>query len=335
MKNKDTQRKKPLLQKWAEYKITKYLELDINGFSKNTAILLSFIVGVVATIPIVYFDYYISAMYPASFFENNSEFIIKLAYNGLVILLFSAIEIYLLYLITFRLFINLYKKYELSNLILFDYSISYSFYSVMAKIALESDEEPLELLKIDLDKNKHITNLSKLVYKSKIVVSNMVAKAILRKVILNNGLREGINYIAAPITGLWDALVLYFIINKMEFILKSTNTVNHFFIQKKDTLAKMSDDFFELSIRLLAQAIYQTKNYHPNYKYLLVKLKNEDYFTLDLSLLENIKQEDILENKIKNLSHYEKNELLVYIDLLEKISFKNKLNFNVYKEVLK
>lgn len=337
VKDEDYIRKRPFLERWATRKIKKQLlKDDIKGLSKLTAFAVAFFIGFVATIPIVYFDYYMDSAYPIDFHEYPLEYMLKLGVLGISIVLFSIVEIYLLYNVTFRLFIDLYKKYNVTTSVMFDYDISYSFYSVMAKIALETDEEPINMLKADIyrRKNAHIHRATKLMYKAKTVLSNAIAKAILRRIFMKNGIRIGANYISAPITGLWDAVVLYFVAKKMEFILKSTIIIDDYLKEKEKIFNECSDRFYEATVRLISNAVSEQGEYHPNFKYLLSRILNKEKFVLDFNYLKELGDENYLKESLYKLNKSEKYEALELITLIDKISRKNSINFKNIKLIL-
>jgi hypothetical protein len=316
------------LDSWAAKKIHFYFE-NGSGYSKAKALFYSFMVGFLATLPIVYADNYLSTIYPSNYDENITEFLIKWLYSGVVITVLSVIEIYLLYLIALKLFVQLYKDNGIDKDEFFSDDFTYSFHAIMARVALESSEVPIKELDVELfrDKNKYMHHFKNLVYKLKIVFSNAIAKAFLRKLVVNSGARGLVNYIAAPITGFWDAMILYFVTNRMEFILKSSIKIDKFFANPELQKSIKSKRYQEILIRIVANAVSDEADYHPNYKHILKRLNASKWFDINVKKIENMHSTELLINEINLLDTNEKRDVLKFLDLVLSVSKKGKLSF--------
>jgi hypothetical protein len=318
------------LEKWAISKInriqkftTKYIYIN-----KKNAIFLAFVVGLLTTIPIVFIENYLATIYTLSFEENSQEFIIKWLLIGINTITFSSIEIYLLYIITLKLFVNMHKDYSVNNNY-FNKIAEYSFNSIMAKIALEIDEHQIEQLDADIHryKNRYLKHFESFLYKAKIILTNAIAKILLRKFFVNNSMRYSVNYIAAPVVGIWDAVVMYLVIKKMDFIFKAILKINIFLEEKEEIYKKSSFLFQEILIRIISNAVSSSGEYHPNYKYILNKLFIEKiYFDIDLEKIDKLGCHFELKNKISKLNKDEEKEIYIFINLINKISRKKLKN---------
>jgi hypothetical protein len=250
---------------------------------------------------------------------------------GIASILLSIIEVYYLYIISFKLFVNIYKEHNINEDVEFRDDLIYSFYAIMARIALESSEEPIEELKVDLfkKKSKYSYYVIKSLYKLKIILSNAVAKAIMRKILMNTGFRSLADYIAAPITGLWDALIIYFITKKMEYIFVCTKKIDQFFIESNFFEKSYSDKLKEIMLRIIVNAISYDMEYHPNYKHIIKLFKKYNFITVDYNSIEDIYNIELLKKRVMELNSREKEVIYKFYELVVSVSKSGRLDFKL------
>ena len=252
---------------------------------------LAFIVGFTLTLPIVYIE---NLIIDYDFFEKYSIFL-------LVIAIFSTIEIFILYKLGFFA-INLIAKSV--NL---DFKNSENLYvmsldDVLSRLVLEISEPNAKLFGIDLDEHidkKHKIMLA-ILYKAKIIITNAILKALLRRVITTNSLRTYINYISAPVTGFWDSIITYFIVKEAKFRVASYLYLDELLEQKKRFLQSLDRDTKELILLSIAYAIVSNRHYHPNLQFLL--LKTHRVFDIEIDDLNSF---DTLKTRLQDSKHRE------------------------------
>lgn len=318
-----------LLEKWAVSEIKKVHHSFSNFIfiNKYTVYLFAFVIGVLATLPIVFVDDYINTIYSSSFSNNPVEFMIKWLVILFTIALFSAIEFYLLYKITFIYFVKMRKLYKIKDDD-FHETLTFSFYEVMAKIALEIEEGRIHELEADIfrNKNKYFKYFQILLYKIKVFLVNTLIKVILKKLFISNGMRLTIDYMSAIVIGLFDIFIMYLVVRRMKYIFSSIAKINDFFKEKKPVYNIPSLLFQEVLLRVISNIISDTGEYHANYKYIFNFLKVNLGFSVDVKKIVNIGSIEELKEKILLLDEKDKQEAYIFIDFVININRKKSKN---------
>lgn len=160
-------------------------------------ITLAFVIGFVFTLPIVLFEVFVG---------------IEMSVEGLSLYLFVLVasvflEFYFLFLLGFATL-----GYYIHHLYLIDRRIHRlgepEFRASLIRTAMELPEKKIVSYNVDPYeyKEKKILLLT-LLYKAKVVLTNVVAKFLLKKLLSRTSLRGFSAFIAAPITGAWDAAI--------------------------------------------------------------------------------------------------------------------------------
>ncbi|MCC6274787.1 MAG: hypothetical protein IT569_02930 [Leptospiraceae bacterium] len=146
----------------------------------------------------------------------------------------------------------------------------------MARAALEVPDPVRNYLGIDplarVSKKKLI--LIGFVYKLKILLSNVVAKLILRRLAGKSILRISVAYVSVIITGLWNAIVLLKTVKEARLRLFG-NLIARYIAKELFTEVKigsLSERTRIGCIQAIGNSIVLTQNYHPNMLILLVRL---------------------------------------------------------------
>jgi hypothetical protein len=268
-------------------------------------IALSAIVGTALAFCSVYTDLY---------FENSSP----LTHYGLVAAVTTVatlIEIYILLLISLH---TVYKVAELCNV---EFSTDekaqsefpFSIEKILSRTALELSDPRQDVLGIDAFKKVpgYKLVLIGIVYKLKVMISNVLLRSILKKMFGRSLLRVSVSYIALPVTALWNSVVLYRVAREARlrvfgYVLSnhiSNKIINQEFIDKLSHEAKVG------CIRAIANAVVLTQNYHPNMIILLLRFK-------DLLKIDRPDRFDDWELFIKTLNNVSENERCVILDIL-------------------
>ncbi|TGM97882.1 LBF_2804 family protein [Leptospira yasudae] len=225
------------------------------------------------------------------FFPENPElwssvFLEKWTWTGLALLLGTVLEFYLLYRIGLA---SVYQMTRLAGLDLQeDPDLITGVTNLLSRLALEIPDPDLKLLGIDPYRltNKQSLFLTTLLYKAKVFLSNLVAKIIIRKILARNSFRVYADFVAAPITALWDAIVLYIILKELRTRLLTriiSKELVEEILSRKD---KLSKEAMIGCMTAIGNSVVFTQRFHPNLEYILIKLHKafqiEDYhFRLD------------------------------------------------------
>ncbi len=112
------------------------------------------------------------------------------------------------------------------------------------------------------------------IYKLKILLSNVVAKLILRRLAGKSILRISVAYVSVIITGLWNALVLWKTVNEARLRLFGNLLARHIAkeIFTEEKIQSLSERTKIGCIEAIGNSIVLTQNYHPNMLVLLVRL---------------------------------------------------------------
>ncbi|BDA77621.1 hypothetical protein LPTSP3_g05510 [Leptospira kobayashii] len=229
---------------------------------------LSFLIGFLPSFLFVYASFLLPL-------PNESELeskIIHIIYVLLLILFFTVIEFYLL----FKL--GLYESFriaELANIELEDEpELVTPIPGMLARIALEIPDPELRLFGIDPYQrlNRRTLALKTLLYKIKVVLSNMIAKFALKAVIGRSSLRLYIEYVSAPITGFWDAYVTFLILKELRMRVITRKIAERIIIETNTVSANLSENGKLACLQAIANSIVFTKTFHPNFEFILLKL---------------------------------------------------------------
>ncbi|MBW0435255.1 hypothetical protein HGB47_16705 [Leptospira yasudae] len=211
------------------------------------------------------------------FFPENPElwssvFLEKWTWTGLALLLGTVLEFYLLYRIGLA---SVYQMTRLAGLDLQeDPDLITGVTNLLSRLALEIPDPDLKLLGIDPYRltNKQSLFLTTLLYKAKVFLSNLVAKIIIRKILARNSFRVYADFVAAPITALWDAIVLYIILKELRTRLLTriiSKELVEEILSRKD---KLSKEAMIGCMTAIGNSVVFTQRFHPNLEYILIKL---------------------------------------------------------------
>ncbi|TGL73888.1 LBF_2804 family protein [Leptospira yasudae] len=211
------------------------------------------------------------------FFPENPElwssvFLEKWTWTGLALLLGTVLEFYLLYRIGLA---SVYQMTRLAGLDLQeDPDLITGVTNLLSRLALEIPDPDLKLLGIDPYRltNKQSLFLTTLLYKAKVFLSNLVAKIIIRKILARNSFRVYADFVAAPITAVWDAIVLYIILKELRTRLLTriiSKELVEEILSRKD---KLSKEAMIGCMTAIGNSVVFTQRFHPNLEYILIKL---------------------------------------------------------------
>ena len=162
-----------------------------------------------------------------------------------------------------------------------------------------------------------------ILYKVKVMASNVLAKIIARKLILRGATRAWLNFLAIPITALWNALVCYWITKQA--IIRSLGPA--YIEETLPTLIK-NPEIHECAQRALACCITASGDIHPNHQYMLQRLRS----MTDLIVKEAPASTEILLEKSQQLTKQDQQVITQVLSIAIMIDGKiNKEELQLYQ----
>ncbi|PJZ77733.1 LBF_2804 family protein [Leptospira neocaledonica] len=219
-----------------------------------------------------YFIILVEKLFPESPEVFSPEFIEKWSYAGAALAIGTIVEFYLLYKL------GLWAAYKLTKLsgirLEEDPDLVTGNANLLSRMALEIPDPDLKLLGIDPLRltDKRSLLIRTFFYKTKVLLSNLLAKIVLRKILARNSLRVYADYIAAPITAIWDGVVMYLILKELRIRLLSriiAREVTDEILRNTDRLSKDTKVAF---LAAVGNSVVFTQGFHPNLEYMLIKM---------------------------------------------------------------
>jgi hypothetical protein len=277
------QNKTPLLEKFGLVYLTRFRKHDLkhNVFDFNDAelksrvdkierkgIILSSFIGILCVFPTVW----------VSVHFVNANFITYWSWFLAVTIVAVAIEFYTLFIIALK------AVFEVSELINMHAKQKYflkdgvfSVQHILARTALELPDPELKILGIDpferiSKKNLFILGL---LYKAKIVVTNVVLKYALRFTVGMELFGVSILYEALPVEAFWNGVVLKRVVHEARLRLFGFALANHIAdnIIHDKLLQELSSEAKIGSMRAIGNAVVMAQSYHPNMIILLLRFQ--------------------------------------------------------------
>ena len=149
--------------------------------------------------------------------------------------------------------------------------------NLLARAALEIQDPELRILGIDPFKRISRKNLIAigLLYKGKIIASNLLFKAVLRYAVGSHVFGISILYIAIPVEIFWNSVVIRKVIHEARLRVfgyalagRIADAVKH-----DGYLEKLSHTARNGCLRAIGNAVVMTQNYHPNMVVLLLRFQ--------------------------------------------------------------
>ncbi len=237
-------------------------------------IILSSIVGIVCVFPTVWVDLY---------FENKPWYV-HYGWVTVVTILSIVIEFYLLFIIALK---AVYQVSKIINIHATEDELVenelFSVKNILARAALELPDPELKILGIDPFKRVNKKNLLVLglLYKAKILLTNLVSKYALRLISDKTIFGVSILYEALFVEAFWNGVVIVRVIKEARLRLFgfalankiALETLNENDLQQLSPLAKVG------CLRAIGNAVIMTKNYHPNMIILLFRFQQMLHIT--------------------------------------------------------
>lgn len=233
-----------------------------------TGVVLSSLVGIVFVYPIVLADLKIP----------QEPVLSHYLWVGLVTIVATLFEFYFLFYISLRAVHQVSKLVHLKEH--HHESVCGGLFAVrniLARAALEIQDPELRILGIDPFKRISRKNLLVLglLYKGKIIASNLILKAVMRYAIGVEMFGVSILYIALPVEVFWNSVVIRKVIHEARLRVfghalagKIAEAAQH-----DGYLEKLSPAAKKGCLRAIGNAVVMTQNYHPNMVILLLRFQ--------------------------------------------------------------
>lgn len=199
----------------------------------------------------------------------------KISYEGLfwfltLLTIVTVIEFYLLFRLGFYLSYQMAKAADVE--LAEEPELITPIPGMMARLVLEIPDPRIRLYGIDPYKhlNERALFFRTVLYKSKVFLSNVFAKLMLKVILGRTSLRFLIEYISGPITGIWDAVTTYIILFELRKRIITRKLADSILLQIKSKTR--NPKLIESVLRSVALSIVYTKTFHPNFEYLLFGL---------------------------------------------------------------
>lgn len=148
--------------------------------------------------------------------------------------------------------------------------------NMLARAALEVPDPVIHYLGIDPLKHVPKTQLLFIgvLYKAKVLLSSLLVKFILVRLFGKGSSRLGFQWVAIPVTGIWDAFVMYKVAREARLRLFGHRLARHLAddIMRPELMDNLSPKAKEGAIRAVATMMVLSQNHHPNMLVLLIKL---------------------------------------------------------------
>lgn len=276
------------------------LARQVGGISARGAF-WSCLVGLVCVFPIIYVDLYFT----------SSSTLIRYGWLGMVTVVATAIEFYYLF------YISLKAVHQVSKLINMQDAVACSHHdgifgvkNILARTALEIPDPELKILGIDPFQRISKKNLFVLglLYKGKIIVTNLLLKFGLRATVGNRLLGIPILYAAIPVEMFWNAMVIRKVIHEARLRLFGYVLAGRIAdaVKADGYLPKLSPLAKKGCLRAIGNAVVMTQNYHPNMIILLLRFQE----LLEIGEPDQYDDWQLFLNTLREVSQPERNFLL-------------------------
>ncbi len=263
--------------------------------------LLSSLIGLVCVFPTVWVDVRFA----------DEGFLVHYGWVAGVTIAATLVEFYVLFLIALK------AVYEVSELInmhateseLMDDGL-FSVKHILARTAMELSDPELKILGIDPFKRISKKNLFilSLLYKAKIVLTNLVLKYLLRLAFGPTIFGISILYEALLVECFWNSVVIRRVVHEARLRLFGFALANQIAknVVSDNMLQQLSPVAQKGCLRAIGNAVVMSKNYHPNMIILLIR------FQQVLQITEENKYDDwiLFLETLRNVSEKERNFLL-------------------------
>ncbi|MCP5536698.1 MAG: hypothetical protein H7A51_10790 [Akkermansiaceae bacterium] len=147
--------------------------------------------------------------------------------------------------------------------------------------------------------------LGALVYKGKILVTNALAKVVVRKILLRGAARAWLEFVAVPVTAAWNAVVCFWVLREARIRAIGPSALQQVL---PELLAQVDAQAAEAAQRAVGCCVLASRDLHPNHLRMLEMMR-------EVSGIEVTELADDHEEFLRNLSDLKQHEREVVLDL--------------------
>jgi len=264
-------------------------------------VFLSALVGLLCVFPIIYVDIRFAE---APALEHYS-------WVGVVMVVATAVEFYLLFYISLRAVHRVSEFIHMEDLAHESLQDGvFGVKNILARTALEIQDPELEILGIDPFRQISKKNLFVLglLYKGKIIVSNLILKLGLRATYGDHLFGIPVLYAAIPVEIFWNGVVIRKVIHEARLRLFGYALANRIAdtVSREGYLSVLSPTAKKGCLRAIGNAVVMTQNYHPNMVILLLRFQD----LLDIQEEDRYDDWPLFLETLREVSENERNFLL-------------------------
>ncbi len=113
--------------------------------------------------------------------------------------------------------------------------------------------------------------LGVLLYKGKILVTNALAKVVVRKILVRGVARAWLEFVAVPVTAAWNAVICYWVLRQARVRAIGPSALQQ---SLPGLLDGVSDDVAESAQRAVGSCVSASRDLHPNHLCMLQMMRN-------------------------------------------------------------
>ncbi|HLX92228.1 MAG TPA: hypothetical protein VKR32_11120 [Puia sp.] len=257
--------------------------------------------------------------------KQHERWLVHYAWTYGTTLLSVALEFYLLFVIAIK---TVHEVSELINIHAHKKDIflegPFNVTNILARAALELPDPEMRILGIDPFEKVSKRNLLilGLLYKVRILLTNLILKFILRKTVGDMIWGFSINYVALPVECFWNGMVIYRVVKEARLRLFGFALSNHIAenLVQDHMINKLSPEAKSGCMRAIGNAVVMARNYHPNMIILLLRFQE----LLKIGENDHFDDWDLFLENLKKVNDMEKNFLLNLFTIA--ISFDGKIS---------
>jgi hypothetical protein len=248
-------------------------DLTLQALATNIttfAVIIAFAIGAVTTFVTIWFE----VRYSGTMKMETYYFL-----YGTILIIMLVIELLVLYWLGLKTVHSLacLTGHHQSHEDIF-LPVNDSVPNILARAALEVPDPVIHHLGIEplkhLSKPKLV--LVAALYKAKVILTSMMVRYLLIRLLGKGGSRTAFTWVAIPITGLWDAFTLHKVARDARLRLFGLKLAEYIAanVLTDDLITRLSPTAREGAIRAVASSMVLAQNYHPNLLVLLLRLSN-------------------------------------------------------------
>lgn len=288
---------------------------EMAGMVRKTTFInasIAFAIGAISAAGTVFTENYYDSIYPPD--ASDSIDLIKYAWVGGVTTVLTLVEFLVLFLVSIRVVFFIARITGHSQMHTnAEGKPDVEIPNLLARAALEIPDPVRHVMGIDPMKrvSKRMMIVIGLLYKLKIMASNVLGKMVLKRFLGKGAFRVVAESVSIPITGFWNTFVVIKVAREARMRLFGNLLANYLVtdVITEAKLSRLSPRARLACVRAVGNSVVLTQNSHPNMLILLIRLCR----LLEIKEGQDFDDWDIF---IKDLQEIEDHERFFVLDLL-------------------